>query len=69
MVAPVVSREELSDLSLACQKVWDLDGNRLEPGQHYDIDLQARVQFVQFGDSTHEKPSLWQGFLKLIPFM
>ena len=49
-MAPVVSREELSDLSLACQKVWDLDGNRLEPGQHYNIDLQARVQIVQSSD-------------------
>ena len=60
MVAPVVSREELSDLSLACQKVWDLDGNRLEPGQHYNIDLQARVQMVQYNHSIHENPSLGQ---------
>lgn len=68
MVAPMVSREELSDLSLACQKVWDLDSNRLEPGQHYNIDLQVRVQMVQLNDCLHEKPTLWH-FLELIPLM
>ena len=26
---------------MACQKVWDLDSNRLEPGRDYSIDLQV----------------------------
>ena len=33
MNVPQVSRDELQDLSLACQRVWDLDDNRLEPGR------------------------------------
>lgn len=32
--------EELNSLSAACQKLWDLDSNRLEPGVHYEIDVQ-----------------------------
>ncbi|KAK9823963.1 hypothetical protein WJX72_006687 [[Myrmecia] bisecta] len=38
MAAP--SPAELDDLSLACQRVWDLDANRLTPGVDYVINLQ-----------------------------
>lgn len=32
------TRDELSDLSVACGKLWDLDLNRLVPGRDYRID-------------------------------
>ncbi|KAL5551262.1 hypothetical protein UlMin_001438 [Ulmus minor] len=32
------SREELADLSQACNKLWELDTNRLLPGKDYEID-------------------------------
>lgn len=31
------SREELADLSQACNKLWELDSNRLVPGKDYEI--------------------------------
>jgi poly(U)-specific endoribonuclease len=34
------TQEELEDLSLACQRLWELDENRLEPDKHYDINVQ-----------------------------
>ncbi len=42
MGAPIPSQEELADLSKACQRVWDLDTNRLEPDRDYQINLQVR---------------------------
>ena len=41
MSAPVPTQEELADFSLACQKIWDLDQNRLEPNREYQINLQV----------------------------
>lgn len=35
------SEAELSNLSHACGKLWDLDDNRLEPGQDYLMNLQV----------------------------
>ena len=35
------SEGELSNLSHACGKLWDLDDNRLEPGQDYLMNLQV----------------------------
>ena len=32
--------EELASLSVACNKLWDLDVNRLVPGKDYEIYLQ-----------------------------
>ena len=32
---------ELGNLSLACQRLWSLDHNRLEPGRDYKLDLQV----------------------------
>lgn len=42
MDVPVVkvTQEELNELGLALEKVWQLDVNRLEPGTHYTLDLQ-----------------------------
>lgn len=36
------TQEELNDLSAAAQKLWDLDDNRLIPGEDYEINLQVR---------------------------
>lgn len=35
------SQEELGNLSDACGKLWELDDNRLEPGQDYHMNLQV----------------------------
>ena len=35
--------QELSDLSLAAQKLWDLDDNRLHNGTDYDINVGVRL--------------------------
>lgn len=32
------TREELSDISAACNRLWNLDLNRLTPGRDYEID-------------------------------
>ena len=32
------TEEELRDVSLACNKLWDLDTNRLVPGKDYEVD-------------------------------
>jgi hypothetical protein len=42
--------EELSDISLACSRLWDLDTNRLVPGQDYAINLQSGKNFHEEGD-------------------
>lgn len=34
---------ELDSLSAACQQLWQLDANRLQPGQHYDLKPQVLV--------------------------
>ena len=35
------SSEELSSLRLACQAIWDLDENRLQPNKEYELNLQG----------------------------
>lgn len=42
--------EELSNLSLAATKLWELDVNRLKPGRDYEIDLQRGKSSYQEGD-------------------
>ena len=37
------TEEELASVELACQKLWELDENRLEPETHYRINLQVRT--------------------------
>lgn len=34
--------EELADIRLCAQKLWDLDDNKLEPEKHYGIDIQVQ---------------------------
>ncbi|WIA15329.1 hypothetical protein OEZ85_001995 [Tetradesmus obliquus] len=43
---------ELTDLSAAVKKLWELDDNRLEPGKDYDIDVQAGKQMHSVGDTA-----------------
>ncbi|WOK98934.1 poly(U)-specific endoribonuclease-B-like [Canna indica] len=44
------SREELDDLSKACDRLWDLDLNRLMPGKDYEIDCGQGEKVYQEGD-------------------
>lgn len=37
------SSAALSDISAACAQLWELDDNRLEPGQDYIMNLQVRL--------------------------
>jgi len=43
--------EELQDLSAACARLWELDTNRLSPGQDYDINIQKGKSYY---DDVHE---------------
>ncbi|KAB1228241.1 Poly(U)-specific endoribonuclease-B [Morella rubra] len=42
--------EELADLSQACNKLWDLDMNRLVPGKDYEIDCGEGKKVYQKDD-------------------
>jgi poly(U)-specific endoribonuclease len=44
--------EELADLGAACNKLWELDVNRLAPGEDYRINLQRGKTPYQPGDSA-----------------
>ncbi|XP_010539194.1 PREDICTED: poly(U)-specific endoribonuclease-B [Tarenaya hassleriana] len=50
------SQEELSDLSQACNRLWELDSNRLVPGKDYQIDCGE-------GKRVHQKEDMAQGSL------
>ncbi|CAN6587561.1 unnamed protein product [Malus baccata var. baccata] len=50
------SGEELSDLSKACNKLWELDLNRLVPGKDYEIDCGG-------GKKVHQREDLAEGSL------
>ncbi|XP_058189890.1 uncharacterized protein LOC131307414 isoform X4 [Rhododendron vialii] len=50
------SEEELSDLSRACNKLWELDVNRLVPGKDYEIDCGE-------GKKVYQKEDMAQGSL------
>ncbi|EIE27711.1 hypothetical protein COCSUDRAFT_45961 [Coccomyxa subellipsoidea C-169] len=52
MSAPIPTQEELADLSLACQKIWDLDQNRLEPNRDYQMNLQVGKKSYQEQDTA-----------------
>jgi hypothetical protein len=48
---PVIpTPEELESLSLACDRLWDLDYNRLSPGTDYSINVQQGKSAYQAGD-------------------
>ncbi|CAM9589106.1 unnamed protein product [Ascophyllum nodosum] len=44
------TEEELEDTKLACDRLWDLDVNRLTPEQEYSIDLQSGKKPYEEGD-------------------
>ncbi|POO03115.1 Endoribonuclease XendoU [Trema orientale] len=44
------TEEELSDLSQACNKLWELDANRLIPGKDYEIDCGEGKKVFQKED-------------------
>ncbi|PSS11601.1 Poly(U)-specific endoribonuclease-B like [Actinidia chinensis var. chinensis] len=50
------SEEELADLSRACNKLWELDLNRLVPGKDYEIDCGE-------GKKVYQKEDMAQGSL------
>lgn len=50
------SESELSDLSRACNKLWELDLNRLTPGKDYQIDCGE-------GKKVYQKEDMAQGSL------
>lgn len=50
------SEEELDDLSKACNKLWELDLNRLVPGQDYEIDCGE-------GKKAYQKEDVAEGTL------
>ncbi|KAI3943127.1 hypothetical protein MKX01_004403, partial [Papaver californicum] len=47
------SREELADLSQACNKLWELDSNRLVPGKDYEIVCGEGKKVYQNEDMAH----------------
>ncbi|CAB1117430.1 unnamed protein product [Ectocarpus sp. CCAP 1310/34] len=71
------TEEELEDPALACQRLWDLDTNRLTPEDEYSINLQSGKKPYQEGDRASdplfnyvkdcvfEKPT-YSAFLKLL---
>lgn len=50
------SEEELNDLSKACEKLWELDLNRLIPSKDYEIDVGE-------GKKVYQKDDMAQGSL------
>ncbi|CAK7356238.1 unnamed protein product [Dovyalis caffra] len=50
------SKEELADLSQACNRLWEFDTNRLVPGKDYRIDCGE-------GKKVYEKEDMAQGSL------
>ncbi|KAL0913487.1 hypothetical protein M5K25_016951 [Dendrobium thyrsiflorum] len=55
------SRTELSDLSEACSKLWELDLNRLVPGKDYEIDCGEGKRVHQKGDMASGSLFKWLG--------
>jgi poly(U)-specific endoribonuclease len=45
---------ELKSLSSACNRLWELDANRLEPNVHYELNLQEGKSAFQRGDVAGE---------------
>lgn len=53
------SEEELSDLSKACTKLWELDLNRLTPGKDYEIDVGEGKKVHERGDAAQRSLFSW----------
>lgn len=49
------TRAELADLSTACNKLWELDLNRLTPGTDYQIDCGDGKKVYQKEDMAEGK--------------
>ncbi|OWM88315.1 hypothetical protein CDL15_Pgr003727 [Punica granatum] len=55
------TEDELSDLSLACNKLWELDLNRLVPGKDYEIDCGEGKKVYQKDDMAQGSLFSWLG--------
>lgn len=53
------TQKELSDLSKACSKLWELDLSRLVPGQDYEIDCGEGKKPWQEGDMAQNSLFCW----------
>ncbi|KAF7828505.1 poly(U)-specific endoribonuclease-B-like isoform X2 [Senna tora] len=53
------SEDELADLSQACNKLWDLDLNRLVPGKDYEIDCGSGKKVFQKEDMAQGSLFTW----------
>ncbi|XP_021297694.1 poly(U)-specific endoribonuclease-B-like [Herrania umbratica] len=53
------SEEELADLSQACNRLWQLDLNRLEPGKDYQIDCGEGKKVYQKADMAEGSLFYW----------
>ncbi len=52
MVLIVPTHEELDSISLACNKLWELDTNRLVPDVDYRLNLQHATRVGSRTDSA-----------------
>jgi len=50
---PPITDPELVDL---CEKLWELDKNRLQPGVDYKLDLQGRTRYSYDGPDRAKDP-------------
>ncbi|GJN26850.1 hypothetical protein PR202_gb14811 [Eleusine coracana subsp. coracana] len=55
------AREELNSLSMACNRLWELDLNRLVPGKDYRIECGDGKKVYQKGDMASENLFSWLG--------
>ncbi|KAJ4712592.1 Poly(U)-specific endoribonuclease-B like [Melia azedarach] len=53
------SEEELADLSQACNRLWELDLNRLVPGKDYEIDCGEGKKVYQMEDMAQGSLFSW----------
>ncbi|KAF3340449.1 poly(U)-specific endoribonuclease-B-like protein [Carex littledalei] len=53
------TQEELHDLSKACNRLWDLDRNRLVPEKDYQINVGEGKKVYRNGDMAHEPLFTW----------
>lgn len=53
------SKPELQDLSKACNKLWELDLNRLQPGKDYEIDCGEGKKVYQKDDRAEGSLFSW----------
>eukprot|EP01039_Chlorochromonas_danica_P003565 gene3565-3904_t len=51
---PPPTAQELADVALACNRLWDLDENRLLPEEDYRLNVQRGKRFHDEGDAASE---------------